>query len=309
MNLKRENSILYYIDKNGQGFEIGPSHSPVAPKKDGYNVHIIDHLDRGGLINKYQNVDENKYKNLDIQLSNIEEVDFVWNGQSYLALTKNSKFYDWIIASHIIEHTPDLIGFLCDCDAIMKNGGILSLVVPDNRYCFDRFRPITGISKIIDSYIQKRSRHSLGTAAEYYLYVVSKGEKIAWNKYHREKYSFIHSFEEVEKVMEEVKTNNEYMDFHSWCFTPSSFRLMIHDLHSMGFIPFKEVGCFYTDGFEFYITLGRKGTGIDISRMELLEQIQHELSFEFRMKCMDIVGEQFTYVKRKIKSYLRNIIK
>jgi len=42
--------LLRYIDKNGHGVEIGPSHSPVAPKRAGYKVHIIDHLDREGLI-------------------------------------------------------------------------------------------------------------------------------------------------------------------------------------------------------------------------------------------------------------------
>ena len=111
--MERKNKILRHITKEGRGIEIGPSHNPITPKKDGYLVHIIDHMSREQLINKYR--DHN------VNLDNIEEVDFVWQGQPYSELTGKCKYYDWIIASHMIEHTPDLIGFLNECDAILKD--------------------------------------------------------------------------------------------------------------------------------------------------------------------------------------------
>ena len=122
----RKEKGLRHIDKNGDGVEIGPSHSPIAPKRDGYKVQIIDHATREQLIEKY--------KSHDVQLDNIEEVDYVWSGESYISLTGKKKFHDWIIASHVIEHTPDLIGFLNDCDSILKDDGVISLVIPDMRY-------------------------------------------------------------------------------------------------------------------------------------------------------------------------------
>lgn len=39
------------------------------------------------------------------------------------------------------EHEPDLIRFMNECDAVMEPDGILTLAVPDKRFCFDRFRP------------------------------------------------------------------------------------------------------------------------------------------------------------------------
>src|SRR6266850_1470518 len=145
--MDRKDKALLHIDKNGHGIEIGPSHNPLAPKKEGYNVHIIDHLSREQLIAKYNDHQVN--------LENIEEVDFVWGGETYLELTGRPKYYDWIIASHVIEHAPDFIGFLIDCDEILKHDGVISLIVPDKRYCFDHYRPVTGISKIIDSHFQE----------------------------------------------------------------------------------------------------------------------------------------------------------
>src|SRR6185312_6752143 len=131
--------VLATIKRDGLGVEIGPSHDPIAPKRDGFRVHVIDHGTREELLAKYAG-------HHGLQLDRIEEVDFVWKGQSYLELTGNAKHYDWIIASHLIEHTPDLIAFLADCDSILKDDGVLSLVIPDKRYCFDRFRPVTGLA-------------------------------------------------------------------------------------------------------------------------------------------------------------------
>ncbi len=267
--MNRQKKILRHIDKNGYGIEIGPSHNPIAPKNDGYRVHIIDHMSREQLIAKY--------RNHGVNLNKIEEVDFVWQGESYTELTGKTKHYDWIIASHVIEHTPDLIGFLNDCDTILKDDGAISLVVPDKRYCFDHYRPITSISKIIDSHFQKSTSHTPGTVAEYFLNVVSKSGKIAWDSCTTGEYNFVHSLENALQGMESVVNENAYLDVHAWCFVPHSFRLIIHDLFCLGLIPFKEVDFHPTDGCEFYITLGRRGQGVNKTRIEMLEIIESEI--------------------------------
>ena len=66
----RKEKALYGIDTSAPGLEIGPSHRPFAPKKEGFNVSILDHLNQEQLIEKY------KSHNLD--LTNIEPVDYIW---------------------------------------------------------------------------------------------------------------------------------------------------------------------------------------------------------------------------------------
>ena len=100
----REHAVFHLIDKQGFGLEIGPSHNPIAPKKKGYKVHILDHLSTNDLRIKYQDHGLN--------LDNIEEVDFIWSGQPLHEIIGKKHCYDWIIASHVIEHLPDLISFL-----------------------------------------------------------------------------------------------------------------------------------------------------------------------------------------------------
>lgn len=267
--MTRNEKILAHINKSGYGIEIGPSHAPIAPKKEGYLVDIIDHMSQAELLVKYADHG--------INLDNIEEVDYVWTGQTYEQLTQNPKHYDWIIASHVIEHAPDLIDFLNNCDAVLKNEGVLSLVIPDKRYCFDHFRPITGIAKIIDSHVSKNKIHSAGTVAEYYLNVVSKAGDIGWHAHTGGEYKLVHTLQETRENMDKVQLDKSYIDVHAWCFVPHSFRLLIHDLNALGLIALKEVEFQPTDGYEFYITLGRQGHSPPLSRLEMLEKIALEV--------------------------------
>ena len=48
----RLKKILKHVDKSKPGVEIISIHNPKAPKRDGYNVHVIDHLSRADLLNK-----------------------------------------------------------------------------------------------------------------------------------------------------------------------------------------------------------------------------------------------------------------
>src|SRR5690606_31563971 len=43
--LSRNEKVLYGLNSRGKGLEIGPSHNPIAPKVDGFDVEILDHLD------------------------------------------------------------------------------------------------------------------------------------------------------------------------------------------------------------------------------------------------------------------------
>lgn len=267
--MKNKEKVLQYIKRDGVGIEIGPSHNPIATKKEGYRVHIIDHMDREQLVEKY--------RSHGVDLEKIEEVDFVWRGQPYAELTGNKKYYDWIIASHVIEHTPDLIGFLKDCDSILKDDGVISLVVPDKRYCFDHFRPVTGLSRIIDSHFMGSKFHTIGTAVEYLMNVVSKSGKIAWNANTLGKYKFIHGKLDADQVLCSGSPIVDYVDYHAWCFVPHSFRLIIHDLYLLGLIPFREIGFYPTVGYEFYITLGRASNATLPDRMELLHRAEKEM--------------------------------
>jgi len=110
--MTREQTNLAHIRRDGLGLEIGAGCSPIAPKKQGFRVHVLDHCNKEALIEKY--------RPHGIAVENIEEVDFAWDGRPYTELIGRRHVYNWMIASHVLEHTTDLIGFLNDCDSLFK---------------------------------------------------------------------------------------------------------------------------------------------------------------------------------------------
>ncbi len=273
--MDRKARILSVIDVKGKGIEIGPSHNPVAPKREGFRVDIVDHSNREGLIEKY------RVHGVDLEA--IEDVDFVWKGTSYRDLTGSAKGYDWIIASHVIEHVPDLIGFLVECDEVMRDGGVLSLAVPDKRFCFDRFRALTGIQALIDARLSGSRNHSAGRIADYFLNVVALSGQIGWSPGQTSgktmaDFGFVHGIADAQSGMRALAENDTYMDIHAWCFTPSSFRLLVEDCHALGMSPLREKSFHAQSGAEFYVALSRDGGGPDIDRRELLRRIDVEIA-------------------------------
>ena len=245
------------LNLSGHGLEIGASWRPLIPKAEGYHVRVADHLDQAGLVAKYDGVRPTDA---------IESVDFVLTGRR-LTDTIDERF-EWIVASHVLEHTVCLVTFLRDAESLLHPGGILSLAVPDRRYCLDRFRDRTSLGRVIDVFRAGPAVHSEGSVLEFYLNVVTKGESISWDATHTGSFRQRHSLEEARE--QAALANGEYVDVHNWVFTPNHLRLMLVDLRTLGFIGLREVAFHETVGSEFYIALSPDGPGPRLSRVDLV---------------------------------------
>lgn len=253
----RNSKFLQGISKDMKGLEIGPSHSPIVPKREGYCVETVDHLSAEEL--------KEHYKNDGVNLKAIEPVDYIWRGGSYYQLIQKEGYYDYIIASHMIEHSTDFCGFLKDCSKLLTKNGILRLAVPDKRYCFDHYRTTTGLAEIVNNFYKPTDLQSVGDVAEYYMNVVMRKGRISWDKPFlpifrfgagcRDKdFSFVHDHHTALAGMKRVE-EGEYIDIHHYVFTPASFELLLNDLRLLEMIDLKIVHMWDTYGNEFIVTL------------------------------------------------------
>ncbi len=251
-NLSRSETILRHVNLNGTGLEVGPGHEPIAPKSAGFNVEVIDHLSREGLVAKYSGHG--------LSVEKIEEVDHIWNGQSYADLTGKPDSYDFVIASHVIEHVPDVIGFLQSCEGVLRPGGVVTLAVPDYRYCFDMFREPTSLAQILDAHLDGRTAPSAGSVAEFKLLTATNGDALSWDPLTTDiNPRFIHKPDEASADFSRlVGGSDEYIDTHVWCFTPAVFALAIEAAAFFKLSSF-EIEEVSAQGAEFYVTL-RKTT-------------------------------------------------
>lgn len=240
--------MLLEINESGNGLEIGPSHNPIAPKSSGYRVEIVDHLSAQDL--------KEKYKDHNLHLERIEEVDYVWSGEKLSDLVGKLNHYDWIIASHVIEHVPDLISFFQECEKLLIKGcGVLALVVPDMQYCFDCLSPFTSVGELLDAYQLKRSRPTPGQIFNHYSRVSLRNGAIAWSQTEQGKRSFAHDLSEASEMYKWAVNSSEYFDTHCWRFTPKSFELIINDLNELGIIGLSIHSSYETTGCEFHVNL------------------------------------------------------
>ena len=96
-----------------------------------------------------------------LDVDQIAEVDVVVGDDGLyatLAPHGGESGFDYAIASNIIEHTPDMIGWLGDIARLVHPGGRLLLVVPDKRYTFDYLRRLSSLTDLMDAWIRGNSK-------------------------------------------------------------------------------------------------------------------------------------------------------
>ena len=60
--------------------------------------------------------------------------------------------YDFILASHSLEHTANPLKVLAECRRVTKAGGALIVILPHYRYTFDHRRPPTSLAHMIEDH-------------------------------------------------------------------------------------------------------------------------------------------------------------
>lgn len=247
--------------------EIGPAHYGIATKRDGFDVTIVDYLDRESLVRKYAGVEGYRFED-------IEEVDYVLAAGSTFAEAIDGRF-DVVVAAHVIEHSVSLVDFINDLASLTAPGGHVALVVPDHRACFDRFRPRSSLGAVIDAVGTERTTHSAGTLIEFAMNHVRLGDKAAWGPRHAGTFQFSHTNDQA-RAYGERALGPDYVDVHHWVFTPHHLRLMLADLADLGYLAVRESHFAPTHGHEFYLNLSADATGPELSRSELVELADEE---------------------------------
>lgn len=257
------------FDPSGFGLEIGPGYNPLLAKRDGYRVETLDYTDAEGL--------RTKYRNAAVDLSRIEDVTYVSDGRPMVDIIGQRARYDFIIASHVIEHVPNLVGFLNDCDALLADGGVLVLAVPDKRHCFDVLQAISTAGDVLQAFHEGRTRHPPGAVFDEIAYGALRGGKPGWGFGERGRFSFFHELSKAKLMFDQAcQPAPAYVDIHAWRFTPSSFRLILRDLADVGVTRLREARFVDSVGIEFYATLTAGGAGCPVDRVELARRVLAE---------------------------------
>lgn len=231
-----------------KGLELGPLHNPVVRRSDG-DIRYLDHVDTDTLRSRYTT-----HAGFDIDA--IVPIDYASGDGSIREAVGDDAPFDYVIASHVIEHVPDLISWLHDVRSVLADGGVLSLAVPDHRRCFDVMRSPTIAADVVQAYLDKATVPSPRHVFDHYSSAVAWKGAIGWG----EEAPFdelvrVHTDAEALERATTAAGGDTYIDVHCWVFTPRSFCRVIAALQRVHLVPFSVELCSETVGGEFFARL------------------------------------------------------
>ena len=132
-----------------EGLEIGALCFPMVHRSDG-PITYVDHTTTEALRRTYAD-------NPTIRADDIVTVDAVWGEQDLLDCLGGRRV-DYIMASHVAEHVPDLVTWLGECRSVLKPGGQLRLALPDSRFSHDALRAETRLTDLLAAWLLRARR-------------------------------------------------------------------------------------------------------------------------------------------------------
>lgn len=225
--MNRREKLLSGLQLDGLlGLEIGALASPVLRRADG-EVIYVDHVDTATLRKKYGG-------NPDIDVDGIVEVDAVWGRQTMQEALGPGRSVDFVLASHVVEHVPDLVGWLKELASVLRPGGTIRLAAPDKRFCFDYLRAETQITDVLVAHFHEARAPQVRQIIDNEIHhrMVDTGEAWAGRvipTIRIEPSRLQHAF-----GLARWAGSGEYIDVHCWSFTPLAFATIMEQLASLG---------------------------------------------------------------------------
>ncbi|MDQ2961175.1 MAG: class I SAM-dependent methyltransferase [Candidatus Dormibacteraeota bacterium] len=232
--MDRLGRVRQYVDvAHRRGLEIGPLVSPIVTPDMG-EVYYADHASAEELHQKYLHD-----PGVDVDL--IAPVDFVWGDKTLAECAASAAPFDYVVASHVVEHVPDLVGWLREVAQVLTPGGRLCLVVPDRRLTFDVRRRPTNLAEIVEAYVLKFRRPPTRAIFDHFSRHVDVDTGALWQgttAYPEDvPVDLSMGWAQVQRAQ-----TGEYLDTHCWVFSDGEFVELLGELMRMGLLDFKFAG-------------------------------------------------------------------
>jgi hypothetical protein len=152
---------------------------------------------------------------------------------------------------------------MADVARILRPGAILSLVIPDKRYCFDINRAPSDISDIVDAYLRQLMRPSYRQVYDFTSRAINGAvdTHAVWTE-HADYTGVVRTDCDDPDVAaleacRRMDTSDEFVDVHCHAFTPDSFLVLLEKLSRLGLVDFELARFFPTevDTLEFHASL------------------------------------------------------
>jgi hypothetical protein len=215
--------------KDKKGLEFGPFDRPLYRQED-YDVIYADVVSTEELVLR-----AHEYPARNPAAVCPIEIDL---GKTTLsAYFSHHAKVDFVACSHMLEHTPNLIGWLHEVATILNPAGRIFIVYPDRRYTYDILRPFTSIAALLDRDRRGLTKPAFDTVLEHYIYYREVRAGQIWNRL-VDPEAIPPTFPLNVAVANATTSQFEYVDVHCNVFSDSEFEETIRYLSANDVIPF-----------------------------------------------------------------------
>jgi SAM-dependent methyltransferase len=243
--------LLGTTEPRGTGLEIGPLSAPLV-RKPAHDVRYVD----------YATTEVVKANQFDpsVKVDDIVEVDLVWGGAPLAVLAGAP--VDYVVASHVIEHVPDLIGWLLELADVLRPGGVLGLAVPDKRFTFDALRKTSVLAEAVEAWLAGLRQPSPRQIFDAASLGVAVDAADVWGAAFQPAARRDEVLSRLRPALDQVRrlaAEPQYTDAHCWVFTPESFLDLAEEFSVLALFPFRIDAFYPTEqgAAEFHVRLVR----------------------------------------------------
>jgi SAM-dependent methyltransferase len=240
-----------------RGLEIGALATPRVGKDEG-PIRYLDHATTDELKQKYAT-----NPGMRSRLNKIVAVDYVIReGRTIADTVGGDAPFDYVVASHVIEHIPDPVGWMAEVACVLRPDGILSLIIPDKRYSFDINRALTDISDLVDANLRSLRQPSYRQAYDFYARAIAGmvDADSLWVGVADYGTTVPQNVDDPDvaalEACRRMQTSDEFVDVHCQVFTPDSFLLLFEKLARLDLIDFELASFFPTEIGSHEFTVG-----------------------------------------------------
>ncbi|WP_291122665.1 methyltransferase domain-containing protein [Flavobacterium sp. UBA6046] len=266
------------LDPTKRILEIGPLNRPTVTKVDFPNCFYCDIRNTGQVKALYTGNEYLETTGIHVDVNTIVDIDYVLK-ESYKETFRGLEKFDYIIASHVMEHVEDIIAFLNDIASVLKPKGKFCIVYPDKRYCFDHFREGASFRDAYDVY-RRGTSETARMVLDFYNTAIDENDAIVyWSAENIT--SFLPKNNTAKAIInyEKVINGKKMDDVHFWPFSAVSFLIFLYDCVRADLLPYTCIEFHPTqeNSQQFMVALEYKPEILENGYPEL-ENIRHWIS-------------------------------
>lgn len=236
---RRRDFIMSQLSTFQSGLEIAPYFHPVTDRSK-HDVFYVDCIDNEEIRRKAA-------ANPDAAASQeVPLIDAVWLPGMRLAECVGGRRFGYVVASHVLEHVPNPLGWLLDILECVEVGGRIAILLPSKLYTMDYYRPLTTFADVVGWWVEKPTRPTAVQVMDFLSQSFLDDGLVSFDSQMPpfELAPRHYSDQQALEFAQYVYSTNCYLDIHCTVWTPESFVEVFSRLKRLGLIDTEILGPF-----------------------------------------------------------------